>query len=215
VNRGSGVLLLHGYGRSGRAMAPLARAARREGYAVLAPTYRSRRPMADIVAWLAPHVAAFEATLAGRLHIVTHSLGGLVGRALIAACRPCRLGRVVMLSPPEGGSEFADLLYRLGLSQLALGSAAGQLRTKRGPDEAALLGRVDYDLGVIAGDHPLPLLGFGIVPKPHDGKVSVAATHVAGMRDHLVLPVGHTLMLCDRRIADAALAFLAHGRFLR
>lgn len=211
---GSGVLLLHGYGRFGTSMAPLARAARREGYAVLAPTYRSRRPMAEIVARLLPILAAFEAGISGPLHIVTHSLGGLVARALIAARRPRRLGRVVMLSPPNGGSEIADLLHRARLGPLVLGNAAAQLRTRRAPSDEALLSEVDYDLGIIAGDRPMPFPTFGALSKPHDGKVSVAATRVIGMRDHLVLPVGHTLRL-HRLVADATLAFLASGHFPR
>jgi pimeloyl-ACP methyl ester carboxylesterase len=213
VTAGSGVLLLHGYGRFGTSMAPLARAARREGYGVLAPTYRSRRPMAEIVARLMPRLAAFEAAISGRLHIVTHSLGSLV--ALIAARRPRRLGRVVMLSPPHGGSEIADLLHRARLGPLVLGKAAAQLRTRRTASDEALLGEVDYDLGIIAGDRPMPFPTFGALPKPHDGEVSVAATRVIGMCDQLVLPVGHTLILHDRLVADATLGFLASGHFPR
>lgn len=215
MTKGNGVLLLHGFGRFGTSMAPLARAARREGCAVLAPTYRSRRPVADIVASLAPRVAAFEASITGRLHIVTHSLGGLVARALIAARRPRRLGRVVMLPPPHGGSEIADLLHRMSLAPLVLGSAGAQLRTRRAAPDEALLGQVDFDLGIIAGDRPMPFPTFGALTKPHDGKVSVAATRVVGMRDHLVLPVGHTLMLHNRLVVDATLAFLASGHFPR
>jgi hypothetical protein len=79
-------------------------------------------------------------------------------------------------------------------------------------DEAAL-GLVDYPLGIIAGDRALLPLSFGLLPRPHDGKVSIAATHVAGLADYVILPVTHTLMVYDRRVISAALGFLKNGAF--
>lgn len=161
-----GVLLLHGHGRLGASMALLARAARRARYATLAPSYPYRRSLGEIVAWLAPRVAAFEGEFAGPLHIVTHSLGGLVARALIAAHRPQRLGRVVMLAPPNGGSELADLLIRMRLDRIALGAAGAHLRTGRAMADEVALGQVDYPLGIIAGDRALLPLSLGLLPPP-------------------------------------------------
>ncbi len=208
-----GVLLLHGHGRFGASMAWLTAAARRSGRATLAPSYPYRRPLAEIAAWLAPRVARFEETLAGPLHIVTHSMGGLVARALILAQRPARLGNVVMLAPPHGGSELADLLFRLRLARPVLGSSGHHLRTVRRIADEALLGEIDYPLGVIAGDRPLLPLPFALLPQPHDGKVSVAATRITGLADHLVLPVTHTLMVYDRRVIAATLRFIETGLF--
>jgi len=69
---------------------------------------------------------------------------------------------------------------------------------------------------VIAGDRPIdPVFPKLLVPRPNDGKVSVSATRVAGMRDHIVLPVSHTLMVYDRRVRAQTLAFLQDGRFSR
>jgi len=194
-------------------MVRLARAARRAGYATLSPNYPYRRPLEDIVDWLAPRVAAFEAGFTGPLHIITHSLGGLVARALIAARPPQRLGRVVMLAPPNKGSELADLLFRLRLARLVLGGAGPILRTGRMAADEAALGSIIYPLGIIAGDRPLFPLPLPLLPRPHDGKVSIASTHVAGLADHLTLPVTHTLMVYDRRVIAAALAFLKDGAF--
>jgi len=208
-----GVLLLHGHGRFGASMMPLAWAARRKGHKTFAPSYPYRRPLREIAAWLAPRVAAFEAGLEGPLHIVTHSLGGLVARALIASHRPQQLGRVVMLAPPNGGSELADLLFRLKLAHLILGKSSAHLRTGRTVADEALLGEVDYPLGIVAGDRALLPLPFPLLPQPHDGKVSQAATRVAGLADHLTLPVTHTLMVYDRRVISAAMTFIEAGRF--
>lgn len=211
------VVLLHGLGRTKGSMRTLAAAARCAGYATYAPGYPSRRwSLAAIGAHLAPVINAFAAERDGPLHIVTHSLGGLVARALIVAHRPARLARVVMLAPPNAGSEIADLLYRIRLNRLFLGPVGPHLRTARLIEDERLLGRVDFDLGIIAGSRPLdPIFPRLLVPRPNDGKVAVAATHVEGMADHITLPVSHTLMVSDRRVVAQAMAFLNDGRFAR
>lgn len=212
-----GVILLHGHGRTGRSLRTLAGALSREGFETMAPDYgRHGRSMAAIVDHLAPGVSAFAPRCQGPVHIVTHSLGGLVARALLASHRPDGLGRVVMLAPPNGGSEWADLLFLLQLHRPLLGPVGAHLRTARTSADEALLGVVDFDLGVIAGDRPLdPIFPRMVLPRPNDGKVSVASTRVAGMRDHIVLPVSHTLMVYDRRVAAQTSTFLRTGYFDR
>lgn len=196
-------------------MGRLAAAARREGYTTCSPEYPGRHlSLAALADHVAPMVAAFEASCWGPLNIVTHSLGGLVARALILTKRPARLGRVVMLAPPNAGSEVADLVYRARLDRLFLGPVGAHLRTSRLAEDERLLGRVDFDLGVIAGDRSLdPVLPPLIFARPNDGKVAVAATHVEGMADHIVLPVSHMLMTYDRRVIAQTMAFLDNGRF--
>ena len=193
-------------------MVLLARAARRAGYATLSPSYPYRRALPAAADWLAPRVAEFEGSFSGPLHIVTHSLGGLVARALITGHPPQRLGRVVMLAPPNRGSELADLIFRLRLPWI-LGASGAYLRTARTEAEQAVLGAIDYPVGVIAGDRSLLPVPAAMLAPPHDGKVRIAATHAEGIADHTTLPVTHTLMVYDRRVINAALAFLAKGAF--
>jgi triacylglycerol esterase/lipase EstA (alpha/beta hydrolase family) len=210
------VVLLHGHGRTGLSMAPLAMALEGAGYATLAPSYGLRRTMPQIIDYLQPRVRAFAAAHDGPLHVVTHSLGGLVARAWLAQVRPARLGRVVMLAPPNGGSPLADLLHRYGLAGAVLGPVGEFLRTRRTRGAQAQLGAVNYDLGIIAGDHMLlPALTRRFIPGDGDGKVAVAATHVAGMADHIVLPVAHMLMPRDPRVIAQVAAYLATGAFSR
>jgi pimeloyl-ACP methyl ester carboxylesterase len=215
LSKQGGVLLLHGHGRFGASMVLLARAARKAGFITFSPSYPYRRPLTDIVERLVPQVRDFETRIGGPLHIITHSLGGLVARALIAKHRPQRLGRVVMLAPPNAGSELADLLFRLRLNSVVLGGSGAHLRTNRTELDHAILGSIDYPAGVIAGDRPLLPLPFKLLPRPHDGKVSLAATRVKGVTDHLRLPVTHTLMVYDSRVIVAALSFLNDGAFAR
>lgn len=210
------VVLLHGLGRTGLSMASIARTLRRAGYPTLSPYYGHGRTMAGIVAHLAPRIDRFATAHPGPLHIVTHSLGGLVARAFITATRPTGLGRVVMLSPPNAGSELADFATAVGLGGLILGRVGAHLRTAQTTAVVAELGPVDFDLGIIAGSRRLdPVLAARLLPTPNDGKVAVAATIVDGMRDHLVLPVQHSLMLYDRAVIDQVCAYLGTGRFRR
>jgi len=68
-------------------------------------------------------------------------------------------------------------------------------------------------LGIVAGDRPLDVFGWLYLPKPNDGRVSVAATRVAGMTDHITLPVDHEALMRDMRVQRQVLAFLRDGRF--
>jgi len=214
--RPGAVILLHGHGRTGLSMRPLATALHAAGFATLAPSYGLRRTMPEIIDYLVPRAAAFADANRGPLHVVTHSLGGLVARAWLARHRPPRLGRVVMLAPPNAGSPLADALHRYGLGNIVLGPVGDFLRTRRTRAAEAALGAVNYDLGIIAGDHMLlPALTRRFIPDAGDGKVAVAATHVAGMADHIVLPVAHTFMVRDPRVIAQTLAYLTTGAFER
>jgi pimeloyl-ACP methyl ester carboxylesterase len=194
---------------------PVGRALRRAGYRPLALGYASRSwPLERIVDTLAARIATDNH--GAPFHIVGHSMGALVAQALIARHRPDGLGRVVMLGPPLAGSEWVALLRRAGLERLVLRRAGDLLHPERSAALAAMLGTVDYPLGIIAGDRALdPLLPRLVFPRANDGKVAVAATHVAGQADHIVLPVSHTLMLWNREVHRQIVAFLQMGHFTR
>lgn len=195
-------------------MHPIARSLGRAGFRTLNLSYPTlSQPLDRILGALAREI---DAGAKGTVHFVTHSMGSLVLRALLARHRPARLGRVVMLGPPNEGSEWVRLLARLRVDRLLLREARHLLTPDRGEDIRRRLGEVDYPLGIIAGDRPLdPVFPRLFLPWPNDGKVSVAATRLAGASDHIVLPVPHTLMLVSRRVHRQVIAFLAHGRFHR
>ena len=210
------IVLLHGLGRTGISMRAISAALRRAGHPTLSPWYGLRRSMPEIIEFLAPRIDAFSAAHPEPMGIVTHSLGGLVARAYVTAHRPANLGRVVMLAPPNAGSELADFVFGLGLDNLIFGRVGPHLRTARHSDHEAELGTVDFDCGIIAGDRPLdPIIAPWLLPGPNDGKVAVEATKIAGMRDHIVLPVQHTLMVQDAAVIAQIRAYLDTGAFAR
>lgn len=209
------VVLLHGLGRTTRSMHRLAAEGARRGYSVRNIGYDSRR--AGIFAH-AERVGHALSTLPddGPLHAVTHSMGGIVLRAALAGgwVAPERIGRVVMLAPPNGGSELADWLSGTPLLRLAVGPAGAELRT--GPDGVpGTLPPALCEVGVIAGAVPRRTLAAPLFGGPNDGKVSVECARVDGMRDLLVVPRGHTFMMNDPEVIAQAFHFLERGAFYR
>ena len=209
-----GVLLLHGIARRAASLRRMERAFQGAGFATLNLDYPARTaPLERLTEIVAPPVEAFSESVS-RLHIVTHSMGGLLARSLIATHRPRNLGRVVMLAPPNGGSEIADRLHRLWAYRRFFGPAGAQLVTSRDDRTEALLGSVDYPLGIIAGDRSLYLLESLLwLPGPNDGRVTVARTRVPGLSDHVTLHADHATMMWNRAVIAEAVGFVRHGRF--
>ena len=207
------IVFLHGLGRTWLSMAWLATIARRRGYAVVNHGYRSRRhTIAEHAEQLRAVVRAIHCR--GRIHFITHSLGGIVVRAMLAdrPARPDCLGRVVMLAPPNQGSELADFLSGNRVFHAVLGPAAGELGTDA-TSTPNRLGPVDFDVGVITGDRALLPWPAGVFPGPGDGKVTVERARVQGMRDFLVVRRSHSFIMYAPDVADAAFHFLEHGTF--
>jgi hypothetical protein len=140
-------------------------------------------------------------------------MGGLLARLYIAKYRPARLARVVMLGTPNGGSEVADLLMGLALYRAILGPAGLQLSTV--PDAAlAGLPLPDYEVGIIAGCRTLaPLTSLLVLPRPNDGKVSVASSRLANMADHVTVKATHPGLTRHPAAIAQTIAFLSAGRF--
>lgn len=204
------VVLLHGLARGPASMAPLARALRDAGYPVCNVAYPSRRGAIATLArdHVAPALRRCFPGYAGPLHFVTHSLGGLVVREL-AASGQVRAGRVVMLGPPNHGSEVVAVLGDQWWYRQGAGPAGQELRPRA--DDAGA--PPPFELGVIAGNRSLNPVLSRWLPGPDDGKVTVASARLAGMRDFLVLPVSHPLLMRDREVQRQTLHFLAQGRF--
>jgi triacylglycerol esterase/lipase EstA (alpha/beta hydrolase family) len=126
----SGVVLLHGIARTSRSFRKLQRALEASGFATLNLGYDSRRKSLERLAeQIHPAIGRFANDVEGRLHFVGHSMGGLLARVYLAKHRPERLGRVVMLGTPNGGSEIADRLKGLALYRGYFGPAGQQLVT--------------------------------------------------------------------------------------
>src|SRR5262249_15575977 len=149
----------------------------------------------------------------GPVHFVGHSMGGLLARVYVAKFRPPKLGRVVMLGTPNGGSEVADLLHHLALYRAWYGPAGQQLTTRLDTTLTSMPAP-DYPVGIIAGNRALhPLSSLIKLPKPNDGTVSVASSRLEGMADHIIVDAYHAELPRHRAAIGQTIAFLREGRF--
>ena len=217
------VVLLHAMGRTHLSMARLAWELERDGYHVINATYPSRTEPLETLAteWLPARLAKIDPE--SRVHFVTHSMGGILVRLWrkeVAGLpgATVKLGRVVMLAPPNAGSEIPNRLARfqlfhwwVGVNGGRLGTAAHALPHRLGPWPSPKA--EGGDLGIIAGGWSLPVFMASWVAAPNDGKVSVASTHLAGERAHLVLPFSHTWLGWRRETIAQVKAFLREGKF--
>ncbi|WP_257168544.1 alpha/beta fold hydrolase [Bradyrhizobium sp. SRS-191] len=212
--RDAGVVLLHGIAGRSLMLRPLEKRLQRAGFATLNLDYESRKkPLERLAEDIDPAIADFAAAIDGPVHFVTHSMGGLLARVTIARHRPPRLGRVVMLGTPNGGSEVADRLQNVALYRAYFGPAGLQLVTKNNVALASLP-PADYEIGVIAGNRFLdPIAGLFLLPWPNDGRVSVESCKLAEMTDYTVIKASHMGLLVHPTSFRQTIAFLRDGQF--
>jgi pimeloyl-ACP methyl ester carboxylesterase len=209
------IVVLHGIVRTYRSMRSLSRFLEAKGYPVLNVDYPSTRiPLESLVEHVNEQVIAFNRDPQRKIHYVGYSLGGLLARGVINRYRPSNLGRVVQLAPPNQGSEVADFWKNNLLFQWIFGPAGQDL----GAEErsfARILGSVDFELGVIAGNRTWDPISSAMIEGPNDGKVSVESTRVSGLTDHIVIPTSHTFIIYNREAWNQTLHFLEYGKFKR
>jgi pimeloyl-ACP methyl ester carboxylesterase len=209
-----GVILLHGISRTSRSLRNMQAAIEASGFFTHNIGYPSRRKALQALAdEIHPAIARFAESTPGSLHFVGHSMGGLLTRVYLARHRPPRLGRVVLLGTPNGGSEIADRLKDFWPYRAWFGPAGQQLGTVRDAVTDAMLPPVDYPVGIIAGDRSIYPIASLLLPKPNDGRVSVENTKLDGMVDHVVVGASHPWLPRHAAAIEQTIAFLRDGRF--
>ena len=208
------VILLHGLCRTSRSMAKMERALTNAGYQVQNVSYPSRtahiQKLADDA--IGKAVANCRRDGVTKIDFVTHSLGGILVRSYLARHALPELGRVVMLAPPNQGSEVVDKLGWTFVFKWLNGPAGNELGTGTNstPNQ---LGPVNYPVGVIAGDRSINWINSLLIPGADDGKVSIERTKLAGMSDHIVIHTAHPFIMKNREAIRQTIQFLRSGAF--
>jgi len=208
------VVLLHGLARGPASMLRIEWALEREGYRAVNASYPStKQTIEELAEGIIPKALALCAPGETR-HFVTHSMGGILVRQYLSVSPVENLGRVVMLGPPNKGSEIVDRLGDQPGYETINGPAGKQLGTGPGSKPNSL-GPATFELGVIAARNSANPFFSNMIPGRDDGKVSVESTKLEGMADHIEIAATHTFMSFDPEAIRQVLAFLRNGRFDR
>ena len=239
--RGTVVLVLHGLIRSRHSMTPMVEALRDASKPGQAPGIGNLEPapFSETGDWTVMNVS-YASTRDGidghaeafgrvvdhldpevtQIHLVAHSLGNLVIRRYLHDChtgqngrRPDpRLGRIVMLTPPNNGARFAEAFRNAGFLEPVLGKSSAQL-AKEWETVSRTLATPRCEFGILAGGKSD---GEGInrlLDGDDDFVVAVDETRLPGARDFLVLPVFHRQIISDPTAQECTVRFLKHGYF--
>jgi hypothetical protein len=208
------VISLHGLCRTSRSMVQMEHALTEAGYKVRNVDYPSRTARIEKLAddAIGKAVSDCQRDGAPKINFVTHSLGGILVRSYLARHTIPNLGRVVMLAPPNQGSEVVDKLGWLFLFKWINGPAGNELGTDTNSTPNKL-GAANFPLGIIAGDRSINWINSFLIPGSDDGKVSVERTKLAGMTGHIVIHATHPFIMKNREAIRQTIQFLRTGKF--
>ncbi len=208
------VVLLHGLARTAGSMDSMEKNLSKAGFRVCNIDYPSRKHRIEKLTseFIVPDIQKCFGDALTPVHFVTHSLGGIIVRQLAAEHQQIKIGRVVMLSPPNQGSEVVDKLGTWGLFEWINGPAGKQLGTT---EEAVpnQLGPATFELGIITGNRSINLILSTLIPGPDDGKVSIKNAQLDGMQDFLVVGQTHPFIMANDTVQSQTLHFLQNGHF--
>ncbi len=219
---GKMVVLLHGLNRSHASMLPMAKCLRENGYQVLNFQYASSR------ATIGDHATALSQIIDGfgdgvtEINFVGHSMGNLVVRHYLHNTRneltgeegDSRIGRMVMIGPPNQGSRMARLMKYSGVFNLVTGASGAQLSTNWERLEP-LLSKPRFQFGILAGGQAEDsAFSNPLLAGRDDFTVSVEEAKLEGAHDFIVRPWNHTGMMKNTDAMELTLRFLKRGFFV-
>lgn len=208
------VVLLHGMWRDSRAMSKLEAFFEENGYQVVSLSYPSNAHNVEtlVATHLHPQIQALQKHHEGKIHFVTHSMGGILVRYYLKHYELDELGRVVMIAPPNHGSELTEVFEDAEWFAKWAGPAGKQLNTQE-DSWVNELGGVNFELGVVAGNYNANWITDWLLPGQDDGVVTTENTKVEGMKDFLTVPEKHYRLRGTKVVMQQAAYFLKNGNF--
>ena len=206
------VVLLHGLARTTHSMKKMESALDAEGFRVLNLSYPSRKHSIEDLATMVRRKITGETKRGERIHFVAHSLGAIIIRHIQSVQPIANIGRVVMLSPPNQGSEVVDKLGCLPVFKWLNGPAGTQLGTS--PDGfVSKLKPINFEVAVITGDRSINWILSCMISGKDDGKVSTASARLDGMKAFKIVHSSHPFIMKNRKVISDVATFLGTGSF--
>ncbi|MCA9078978.1 MAG: alpha/beta fold hydrolase [Planctomycetaceae bacterium] len=207
---GDAVVVIHGIIRSSKSFAGLQKQVQGQGMHVIPFDYPSTRvPLKQSAALLDQVLKSLDGV--ERIHLVVHSMGGLVVRTYLQEHEPDpRLNRMVMLGVPNQGAEMANIMKDNLLYKFVYGPAGQQLVA----DPAGVIAKLPtpkFEFAVIAGARGTPDGWNPLIPGDDDGTVSVDAARLPGAADFMTVPALHSFLMDDATVQNATIHFLKQG----
>jgi hypothetical protein len=195
-------------------MNSLASSLQEEGYFVVNNGYPSTKEnISSLAEVVGDGIAQCREQEAVNIHFVGHSLGGILVRKHFQSNVVPEARRLVMLGPPNRGSDVATLYRDQWWYKWITGPAGQQLGVEQ-TSTPNQLAKIPLEVGVIAGTYSLDPWFSRAVSGPDDGKVSVENTRLDEMNDFITVPYSHTFMTESTEVYRLVSAFLARGRFI-
>ena len=208
------VILLHGLGRTAASMGKIEKMLAESGFQVWNQTYPSRTFTIEKLAesHIIKGLLKCQDWGATRIHFITHSLGGILIREYLQTHKIRKLDKIIMLAPPNHGSDVADKLKGNFFFKRIMGPAGQQLGTGK-TDKAKSFKPIPGIIGILAGIKSYDPWFSWIFNGPNDGKVSVEATKLEEMGDFLLVNHGHTFIMNGDDVIEQVLHFLENSKF--
>jgi triacylglycerol lipase len=208
------VILLHGLGRTAASMEKIKKKLAEAGFLVWNQTYPSRKFTIEELAesHIIKGLRQCQDWGATRIHFITHSLGGILVRDYLQTHKIRKLDKIIMLAPPNHGSEVADKLKGNFFFKRIMGPAGQQLGTGK-TDKPKSFKPIPGTIGILAGIKSYEPWFSWIFNGTNDGKVSTEAAKLEEMDDFLLVNHGHTFIMNGDDVIEQILHFLGNSRF--
>lgn len=208
------VVLIHGFGRSSFSMSKISHNLQANGYKTINIDYPSRKyTLNDLINnHITPQIDD-KIDNCSKIHFVGYSMGGIITRYILEHHRPENLGKVIFLGTPNSGAEVVNVLGKYKWFKKLFGPAVQQLAIGSSFWDQ-IPNNVDYESGVISGNFSInPITSLFMIKGDDDGTISVESSKIEGMKEQLVLPVTHKMLLNSQRVVEEIEHFIRKGQF--
>lgn len=207
------VVVLHGLRGTSSTFNTLSERLQNEGYGVLLVDYPSTQyDIQTLADSIFPQAIRCCEPHCHSLHIVAHSMGAILVRYYLQEHPMDKLGRVVMLSPPNHGIALIDRFRGCSLFRTFNGPGGMQLGANKDSFVNSLTAP-DYQVGILMSTCSINWLASLFIPGKDDGRVSLSSARLSGMQDFKLIPTNHHVIMKKQETIDEVVQFLKQGKF--